>query len=86
MVFFKNNLRDVLKSKGMSQLDLYKLTGITPANISAMVNGRLVPYKGWKKRISEALNEPEDKLFPEQEDNAEIATLQKVAERSGENI
>ncbi len=62
---YKNNLKAVLESKGISQLDLYKLTGISPASLSNIVTGRLIPYDGWKKRISEALDTPVDKIFPE---------------------
>jgi|GEM_PF-2159688 transcriptional regulator with XRE-family HTH domain len=61
----KNNLRVVLEGKGISQLDLYKLTGISPASLSNIVTGRLIPYDGWKKRISEALDVPVEEIFPE---------------------
>jgi predicted transcriptional regulator len=44
---YKNNLKAVLESKGISQLDLYKLTGISPASLSNIVTGRLIPYDGW---------------------------------------
>lgn len=61
----KNNLRAVLERQGISQLDLYKLTGISPASLSNIVTGRLIPYDGWKKRISEALGVSEQEIFPE---------------------
>lgn len=64
-MIFKNNLKVVLDSKGISQLDLYKQTGISPASLSNIVTGRLIPYDGWKKRISEALDVSEQEIFPE---------------------
>jgi hypothetical protein len=34
-----------------------------------IVNGKMTPYQGWRKRISDALEIPEETLFPESESN-----------------
>ncbi|KKS11419.1 MAG: hypothetical protein UU63_C0006G0009 [Candidatus Uhrbacteria bacterium GW2011_GWF2_41_430] len=65
MNFFKNKLREIMKEKEVSQLELYRRTGISPGAISNIVNGRQVPYPGWKKKIASALSISEDEIFPE---------------------
>lgn len=67
MTFAKNNLRKIMKEKEISGLKLSKITDIAPATISGIVNNRLIPFAGWKKRISEALDVPEVEIFPGQE-------------------
>ena len=61
----KNNLKEVRKTKGLSQLKLSLMTGIAPTEISRIENGWLVPYPGWRKRLARALGTDEDALFPE---------------------
>jgi transcriptional regulator with XRE-family HTH domain len=63
--YFKNKLGEYMKEKGVSQLELYKMTGISPAAISNIVNGKQIPYPGWCKRICEALNSTDKELWPD---------------------
>lgn len=65
MIEFKNKLGDYLKEKGISQLELYKRTGISPGAISNIVNGKQIPYPGWRVRLSAALNISEEELWPD---------------------
>lgn len=58
-----NKLREIRESKGISQLQLAAKTKISPGAISNIENYKIYPYPGWRKRISEALNVPEEKIF-----------------------
>ena len=60
----ENNLKEIRKEKGVSQVKLSRLTLIAPSDISRIENGWLKPYPGWRKRLAEALGVAEDKLFP----------------------
>ena len=59
-----NNLREVRKERGLSQLRLSFLTGIPPNEISRIENEWLKPYPGWRKRLARALGTTEFELFP----------------------
>jgi len=61
----ENNLRDIRKKKGMSQLALSYDTRISPSDISNIERGKQYPYKGWRKKISSALEVDEEEIFPE---------------------
>jgi transcriptional regulator with XRE-family HTH domain len=61
----KNKLREVRTKKGISQLELSRLTKIAPANICNIENGKQYPYPGWRRRIVEVLDMPEEAVFPE---------------------
>ncbi len=65
----KNKLRKFRENKGLSQLQLSMKTGIAPNIICNIENERIIAYKGWKKRISEALNVPEQEIFPEKKED-----------------
>lgn len=56
-------LRVERQKRGMSQVKLCGLTGISPSDISAIENGIKKPFPGWKARIAEALGMPADELF-----------------------
>tara|TARA_Y100000310_G_scaffold91370_1_gene88721 strand:+ start:683 stop:1087 length:405 start_codon:yes stop_codon:yes gene_type:complete len=53
-----NNLKLIRARKGLSQLAVSKLTNIAPTDISRIENGWIIPYAGWQKRLSEALECP----------------------------
>jgi transcriptional regulator with XRE-family HTH domain len=57
----------VLKRRGLTQKQLAENIGMNHARITDMKMGRL---KGWKyhRKISQALEVPEDDLFPEDGD------------------
>lgn len=60
----KNRLKEVLKEKGMKQLDLVELTGIDRSNISFIVNNRNQPTADYLLRIWVALDfYPLEKIF-----------------------
>lgn len=65
----ENLLRETRLKKGLSQLDLAKLTNIAPTDISRIENGWLKPYPGWRRKLTEALDVPEDELFPKEASN-----------------
>lgn len=60
-----NKLKEVRKGKGLSQLRLAMVTGISPWDISRIENGWIRPYAGWRKRLARALGVTEKELFPE---------------------
>ena len=63
-----NEVKKTRKNKGLSQFELSKLSNITQSDISQIENGKIYPYQGWRKRLSEALEVPEKELFPEIEE------------------
>lgn len=62
-------LRQVRQERGISLVDLTRLTGIGPSDISQMERGLRVAYPGWKARISRALGMPAKDLFTEVEED-----------------
>jgi len=64
MLHCENNLKKVMREKEVSGLRLSKMTDIAPATISGIVNNRILPFPGWRKRISEALEVNETDIFP----------------------
>lgn len=60
----KNYLREIRTGKGVSGLELARRSKIAPSTISNIENYRIVPYDGWKQRISEALGVPVEEIFP----------------------
>lgn len=61
---FQNNLKAERERRGLSQLELSRITRIAPANICSMESGRQYPYPGWRKRLCKALRVPEEDIFP----------------------
>lgn len=55
LIFFTNVLR-VLESRGMQKNELAKLTGISPAFLSDLTNGKTNPSLKTMERIAEALD------------------------------
>lgn len=49
--------------RGLSQMQLSLLTGISAQDISAIENGRRRPGSGWRRRLAGALGVPEDRLL-----------------------
>lgn len=58
-----NRLKRIRKARGLSQFDLAKRADITPSDISRIENNKIYAYPGWRKRLSKALDVPEEKLF-----------------------
>jgi putative transcriptional regulator len=61
-----NRLKEAREEKGLSQLRLSFLTGISPWDLSRLEHGWLKPYPNWRKRLSKALGKSEQELFPEE--------------------
>lgn len=59
-----NNLKKIRQKRGVSQLRLAFLTGISPADISRIENDVRKAYPGWRKRLADALGESEEVVFP----------------------
>jgi len=66
-VIRSNNLREIRKQKGLSQLELSRKTGVPGNVISNLENYKVYPYPNWKRKLAEALETPEDELFPNNE-------------------
>ena len=54
---------------GISKMELGFLTRIHPADIGKLESGKIYPYPGFKKKLSEALGVDGDKLFEEVDEN-----------------
>lgn len=63
----KNNLKKILKEKGISGMQLSRITGISTSVIYSISSEKIVAFPGWKRRISEALGVPVDEIFPNEE-------------------
>lgn len=59
------NLKNVLDEKGISMYRLAKLSNIASPDLYSALSGKKVLFPNWKKRISEALDVPEEELFEE---------------------
>lgn len=68
-----NTLKAKMEEKKISGLELSRITGIAPCVISNLKNGKQWPYPAWRKKISEALDVPEEKLFPKLKGGASSA-------------
>lgn len=55
--------------RGLTQTQLGALTGISPQDISLIENGWRKPFRGWKKRLADALEMSVESLFPEVTDD-----------------
>ncbi len=60
-----SKLREVLRTKEITQFELSRKSNVTPADISAVLNNKKPCFPAWRKRISEALDTSEEELFPE---------------------
>jgi transcriptional regulator with XRE-family HTH domain len=57
-------LKEERLKRGWSQVALsIKTGGISPSDLSAIENGKKIPYPGWRRRIARALNMDEKTLF-----------------------
>lgn len=72
------NIKTLLKEKGMRQTDLSALTGIARSTMSDYVNGRTTISMGSLQKISEALGTTKSKLVDLQSDSIEMIGVQKL--------
>lgn len=57
----RNRIKDILKDKNMSTKDLSKLVGVSPQNLSKLINGHTKPSIETYEKIADVL----DIHFPE---------------------
>lgn len=58
-----NRLKAILRKQGKTQFWLSRETGITCPDLSQVMNGKKYCFPGWRKKISQALNLPEEEIF-----------------------
>ena len=58
-----NRLREIRQEKGISQLRLAYLTGVSPSAISKVENGHMSAFPNWRKRFALALKVREAEIF-----------------------
>ena len=63
------NLRAIMKMRGLSQNRLAMDARIAPSELSKAINGKIPWYPKWRKGISDALGIPENELFNEGGEN-----------------
>lgn len=60
-----NNVRAERLRRGMTQFDLAIKTRISQTDICQIELGKRPVFPKWRRKLSEALGVPEEKLFPE---------------------
>ena len=63
------NLIKLLEERGLTKYRLAKMSNISPQDLYTALNGYKPMYPGWRKRIAEALEIPENVLFLEREES-----------------
>lgn len=58
-----NNIKDILKERGLNQSDLSKLTGISRQNISDIIQNKLKPGVDFALKIAMVLNVSVEQVF-----------------------
>lgn len=58
-------LKEILAEKEISQNQLARGAEMPQSAVNMIVNAKLVPYPGYRKKISEFLGLPENEVFPE---------------------
>ena len=51
------------EKRGLSKTQLAIKVGIHPATLGRIEAGKVFPYPGWRRKLSETLGVPEDELF-----------------------
>ncbi|HUW45599.1 MAG TPA: helix-turn-helix transcriptional regulator [Dehalococcoidia bacterium] len=59
-----NKVRKIRESKGLSQVELSRLSKIAAPNLSAIERERVVPWPKAKERLAKALKVSSTELFP----------------------
>lgn len=60
-----NNLKEILRNRGLSQSKASRLAEIPQSNFNLICNGKGYAPPAWRKRIAIVLGMPEDEIFPE---------------------
>lgn len=64
-------LREEMENQKISANKLSLKAMISPANFSQAINGKMPMFPGWRKRLAEALDIPQNELFPEEGDESD---------------
>lgn len=75
-------LKECLAERGMTQIELARVTKIAPCNISNLARNKQHAYPKWRKKIAEALGMDESKIFGERE----LSEKQKKAIAQAESL
>jgi transcriptional regulator with XRE-family HTH domain len=62
-------IAEELERRKISQAALSRQTGIHTSTLSHLIAGKLYPFPGWKRRLSQALGVPGDELFERVDDD-----------------
>ena len=65
-------LEKLLKEKGVSKNQIAMKARINPADLYQAINGKKPFFLAWRKRLAEALEVPEDELFPSYVEEKEV--------------
>jgi hypothetical protein len=58
-------IHEVMLARKISQRKLSIMAGITSQDLNQALHGKKPFFPAWRKRVSTALDVPEDELFPE---------------------
>lgn len=64
-------LKSIMSQRGLSQYKLSQMSGIAATSFNQAYNGKTPFFPSWRKRTAEALNIPENVVFPEYAKGAE---------------
>ena len=59
-------LKSIMAEQNISANKLSMKSGISSPDIYCILNGKKPFYPNWRKRVSEALNVPEEDFFPDE--------------------
>ncbi|MDC4239635.1 helix-turn-helix domain-containing protein [Clostridium tertium] len=59
-----NNIRKIISSKGLKTKDVINQAEVSKSHFYAVMNGESVPTLNTARKISDAIEEPLDKVFP----------------------
>lgn len=68
----KKIIEEILKEQKLTKMKVAMLAGIPPSDFYQALNGKKPFFPKWRKQLANALCVPEEKLFPEAENNNEI--------------
>lgn len=63
-------LREERQKRGLSLVDVCRMTGIAPGDLSNVERGRQTAFPSWRQRIAEAFGLPEEVLFQRVDDDS----------------
>lgn len=81
-----DTLKKEMKEQGVTTYRLAKNTNIVPSDLYAAFKGHKDFYPHWRRRIAEALNKPEETLFPSIDFKGNDQELNYVVNQVTQNI